>query len=249
MAKTQSEENGVAPAGAAGVLLAVLGLLVLLSLISYDPADVSFLQVPARAAPANFIGPAGAYLAFVLLLTLGVTAYLTPVILLAQSAFLLFYRRGARWPKFCWLLLGLVSCLLLAQLHGAAWAGVSARLNLPAPGGLAGYWLGTRALIAWLGPMGAGLLAGGGLLAALLLLTELEPSAVAGAVAGAWRWTSDRATEWLAARREQNSVRDTQNELRERSNRRLKQWSEAQAEAKPSGPRVRPAVLPPDRTP
>ncbi len=40
------------------------GLLSLLSLLSYHPGDVGFLQSPPNDPPNNFIGPAGALFAF-----------------------------------------------------------------------------------------------------------------------------------------------------------------------------------------
>src|SRR6516225_6960846 len=65
-----------------GFLLSVLGLLILLSLVSYQPLDPS-LNSSAAAWPAvhNWIGLVGSYLADVLYQALGWVAYLVPTLL------------------------------------------------------------------------------------------------------------------------------------------------------------------------
>jgi S-DNA-T family DNA segregation ATPase FtsK/SpoIIIE len=63
-----------------GFLLSVAGLLILLSLVSFQPEDPSLNTIKASgAAPQNWIGPVGAYLADGLFQAFGWVAYLFPV--------------------------------------------------------------------------------------------------------------------------------------------------------------------------
>jgi len=59
------------------VTLFLAALLVLLSLISYNPKDIQFLTAPFRGF-SNLIGIIGAYLAFSLFFTIGLAAYFLP---------------------------------------------------------------------------------------------------------------------------------------------------------------------------
>ena len=73
-----------------GVLLLTLGLLTLLSLISFYPADVSLFSASPRERTAvftrNMIGAAGATLAAVLFRLIGAGAYLLPFLLVMLGA-------------------------------------------------------------------------------------------------------------------------------------------------------------------
>ena len=57
------------------VLLCCFGLLTLLALASYEPADASLNSAGSSAVVRNWIGPAGAYWSDLLLQALGVGAY------------------------------------------------------------------------------------------------------------------------------------------------------------------------------
>ncbi|MCF7907854.1 MAG: DNA translocase FtsK [Candidatus Omnitrophica bacterium] len=63
------------------VTLFLASILILFSLISYNPVDISFLTAPKAAAITNLIGIGGAYLAFLLFFLIGYTAYFIPVYL------------------------------------------------------------------------------------------------------------------------------------------------------------------------
>src|SRR5215469_12986424 len=70
-----------------GFLLSILGLLCLLSLISYHPADPSLnTSASSWSTIHNLIGRCGAYLADALLQGLGWTAYAIPLALLLVGA-------------------------------------------------------------------------------------------------------------------------------------------------------------------
>src|SRR6185312_4906808 len=75
----------------AGAALVLTSLLVLLALLTYDPRDPSLdtaIDGPAR----NFLGHDGAYTADVLVQSLGLAAYLIPVVLLGWAFRLLLQR-------------------------------------------------------------------------------------------------------------------------------------------------------------
>jgi DNA segregation ATPase FtsK/SpoIIIE, S-DNA-T family len=81
---------------AGGVLVA--GLLVALSVLSYDPADPPDATVfPERALPSNFLGFAGAWLAHSLYASLGVAVYLLLISWLVLVVLLFMRRRWFKW--------------------------------------------------------------------------------------------------------------------------------------------------------
>ena len=57
------------------VVLVVASLLLLLSLISYDPYDVGHVAASGHKPVANFIGPVGAWIAFGTFQAFGLAAY------------------------------------------------------------------------------------------------------------------------------------------------------------------------------
>ena len=82
-----------------GFLVAVAGLLILLSLASYLPEDPSLdTSAGLGAATQNWVGPVGAYIADLLFQGLGWVAYLVPVLLLVVGSRLLLVRPFAT-PK------------------------------------------------------------------------------------------------------------------------------------------------------
>ncbi len=71
-----------------------LALILLVALVSYDPADPGFSFTGRDGSVSNAIGPVGAYLADVFFLLFGRPAYLFPV-MLAYVGWILFHFRGA----------------------------------------------------------------------------------------------------------------------------------------------------------
>jgi len=94
-----------------GFLLAVAGLLALLSLASYLPLDASFDTSAAGAGVQNWIGPAGAYAADLLFQAFGWAAYVIPLALLVAGMRLLLAR-----PFVAPLAKALGTCLFLVSL-------------------------------------------------------------------------------------------------------------------------------------
>src|SRR5262245_55436973 len=79
-----------------GLLVLTLGILLALSLVSFNPEDPSFniSQNPRFAPqPTNFVGAVGAYLADIFIQTWGYSAFLLPIFLGIYAFYWL-----ASWP-------------------------------------------------------------------------------------------------------------------------------------------------------
>ncbi len=68
-----------------GVIFLLVGMLVFLSLISFDPRDIKYLSSPTNFYPHNIVGIAGGYLAFSFLFTFGIASYVFPLCLVLQG--------------------------------------------------------------------------------------------------------------------------------------------------------------------
>ncbi len=135
------------------VILACLGIITLLSLVSYDARDTS-LNASGRAAVANWIGPAGAYWADLMLQLVGIGAYALGLGCVLAGWRALVGRRvrpGAREAIGVALLVvssGTLAHLILASVHR----------TYPA-GGVAGALLGSY-LLAHFAQLGAYIMSG-----------------------------------------------------------------------------------------
>jgi S-DNA-T family DNA segregation ATPase FtsK/SpoIIIE len=142
-----------------GFLWLSLYIVTLLSLLSYDPADVSFNVFPSNAVPSNFIGYVGAGLACILYFCFGIGAYLITVLFLCCcAASFLGFEINWRW-KPLWLLLFLASgCTLLElqPLGGRHW--IEHMANIDSPGGIVGSYIVQMTVPYALGAVGAGIL-------------------------------------------------------------------------------------------
>src|SRR5215813_6337182 len=65
-----------------GIVLAAFGVLLAVSLFSFDPRDLPLNTSSPNHPPQNWIGPVGAYLAYMLFFVFGAGSYLVPVLLL-----------------------------------------------------------------------------------------------------------------------------------------------------------------------
>src|SRR5215469_7581232 len=145
-----------------GFLLSILGLLVLLSLVSYHPGDPSLdTSASSWSAIHNLIGRCGAYLADALLQALGWTAYAIPFTLLLVGARRMLNRPFAA-PRTKVVGAVLLVASLAALLDLAPMAPPVA--GLIRTGGLAGYLL-RVGLVNAFNQLGAAIVAGTVLLA------------------------------------------------------------------------------------
>ena len=169
--------------------LLLLAVATLLSLFSYQAADIPFQSAPSSASAVNWMGRMGAYWAYLLLLTFGLPAYLLPVYF-AWLAFCSILGRHLRWRPLWGMLFIACFCALFEMLSEPLMHVLSApALNIaPNAGGGIGYLLngpGTP-VNAWLGAAGAACLYATGLVMALVMM--IGPRTMA----DAWRAARER---------------------------------------------------------
>jgi DNA segregation ATPase FtsK/SpoIIIE, S-DNA-T family len=153
-----------------GFVLSVLGLLVLLSLVSYHSFDPSLNTSASWSNVHNWIGRAGAYLADVLLQGLGWTAYLVPSVLLVVGLRRMLGRPfAAPRTKAVGVVLLVASLAALGELVPFT----PQVKGLIRGGGLAGYLLGLG-LVTVFNRLGAWIVAGAVFLASLFLVTRFS---------------------------------------------------------------------------
>ena len=207
MAKPKTTSPGPS-LGQEVIALAILGagILLLLSLFSFDPKDLSFYSQPAQQPKANLVGPAGAYLGGILFLLFGLGSYLFPVVLIT-GGLLLFFAKEVRYSqKFLYLGILLVTGACLLQLAAPVFgpslanplfSGAQGLEGAPSaagkmPGGYIGYFLNDKFLAPILGQVGAVLVFGLSYLVVLVLLFEFRPAELARAFGEAGRAIVDQ---------------------------------------------------------
>jgi S-DNA-T family DNA segregation ATPase FtsK/SpoIIIE len=182
---------------AVGVVCLILGLLIWLSLVSYHPEDPSWNTATASQSK-NLIGPAGSYIADLMLQAFGLVAFLLPV-MLAILAWHWVRSRPFEHPRlraFGALLFVISSCVGLEL--GPKWLLFGA---VP-PGGVLGAVLGDYA-VSGLNLTGAALTAAACFLVSLYLATNFRLLHLAWAAAlpaGATRPFRRRWSAWREAR-------------------------------------------------
>jgi len=207
MAKSKTTPTGPS-LGQEVIALAILGsgILLLLSLFSFDPKDLSFYSQPAQQPKANLVGPAGAYLGGILFLLFGLGAYLFPVVLITGGLLLFFAKQVRYSQKFLYLGILLVTGACLLQLAAPVFgpslanplfSGAQGLDGTPSaagkmPGGYIGYFLNDKFLAPILGQVGAVLVFGLSYLVVLVLLFEFRPAELARAFGEAGRAIVDQ---------------------------------------------------------
>ncbi|HEV2186577.1 MAG TPA: DNA translocase FtsK 4TM domain-containing protein [Stellaceae bacterium] len=149
-----------------GSALVLIAFLVVVALVTYHPSDAS-LNTAADTPAANFLGRDGAIVADLLIQSLGLAAFLIPVVLLGWAFRLLLQRPiAAMGRRILWLppalLLGALACSVLPSAPIPTPAGV---------GGLAGWELLRLVHAIHLGPLALPVAMGAASLVALLLLS------------------------------------------------------------------------------
>jgi S-DNA-T family DNA segregation ATPase FtsK/SpoIIIE len=190
------------------VVLVFVALLILLSLISYEPYDVGHAAATpqARVGVQNFVGPVGAWIAFVAFQSFGIGAYILMLVIGLIGAMLLLGKQLPWRGKVGAAVLLLVSSCCL--LHVAGLERAQRALNLPdSAGGFVGLFVGGFSQKI-LGTVGTTLVFVAAYLVSLILLLNFRPSywvaLSVGAAQDFWR---------RARRRSKPSVRE---ELREK---------------------------------
>ena len=156
------------------VVLVGLSLLLLLSLISYNPKDWPNTVSTVNPPVTNFIGPVGAWLAFTTFQVFGVAAYVLMLVLAVIGVLLLLQQEVPWRGKFGAALLLLLSASCL--FHIAGLRGVVKSLNLPdSAGGYVGLFVGDS-FQHTVGKPGTFIIFGVGYIISLILLINFRPS-------------------------------------------------------------------------
>ncbi len=217
-----------------GILWITAGLLLLLSLVKYSPADLckparlpligGFLEPLAdkSGTPSeNLIGPVGGVLGFLQILLFGAAAYLVSVGFLWFGIVKLAFDRRI-WPRavvgFCVLVLAGSIWLDAAGIFFGTWA---QKCSPNGPGGIVGHGIGGLVLTNIIGRVGTLIFATSTYLVALILLTGQHPVRFTKACYRLGRikfheWRENRSDAGKIAAREAEMVaeRDRQREQR-----------------------------------
>ena len=242
-----------------GIIWIAAGLLLLLSLLKYSPADLPhWWMLEAFAgksgeAGENLIGPVGGLLGFMQILLFGAAGCFIPVSLIWFGVVKLAFD-GRIWPRaaigFSVLLLSASAWLDAADFFFTDWA---RSCHLSGPGGVVGEALSGMLLLGIIGRVGTLIVTGTAYVVAVLLLTNQKPVAFTRAC---WRlsrikyaaWRESRNVSAMAAAREAElqAERDRQREQRRKEREASKAASTADAAPDSDDPQ---ALLPLRETP
>lgn len=143
-----------------GLLLFPIALFPLLSLLTYNWRDISWLHAPPLSPPSNLIGIVGAWSVFIGYSLVGLAFWVVPFLVLLFSSMLIYGKILRMGRRAFWMLIFMVALCCLLQLGSATvFDPILERLNLkPNAGGAVGYWLMTCLLARWFSPVGGGIL-------------------------------------------------------------------------------------------
>lgn len=187
---------------ATGILMQAAWVLLLLALVSYTWQDISWEHSPVNSPTANYIGPVGAWAAWLVFNVFGLVGFLFPL-LLAAWGLLMIVRSGERvWPRVLWMVGILAGLCVLVDIQADFWAGlVPPRYNLSAPGGYAGLFLGRMLLTKTLGVVGAAIISLGVAVSGLFFVLQTHPAMLWGALVDVWNRWQERREERAALHR------------------------------------------------
>ena len=241
MARQDNKKRGEAPPTGkwseevTGIVLLAVGLLLLLSLVSYSPADlprVGFLEAFADKTGergGNLMGPVGAVLGFLQILLVGAAAWLLPATLI-WFGILKLALKGQLWPRP-------VLGLLIALFAAAAWLDAadfffvewSERCRLVSPGGVLGEGLGGFVLAKVIGRPGTLILTSVCYLMALVMITGQPPLRFTKLCLRVGR---ERFGEWRVQRGEAGKIAAREAEILAERDRQREQRRKERDEAK-----------------
>ncbi len=228
----------------AGILWITGGLLLLLSLVKYSPADLprwGILEAFAGKSGAsgeNLIGPVGGILGFLQILLFGAAGCLLPVGFIWFGVLKLAFD-GKIWPLavlgFSILLLAGAAWLHAADFFFKAWAQTC---HLNSPGGVIGNGLGGFVLMNLIGRAGTLIVTGAAYLVAMILLTGQKPVRFTKACFrlamekfSAWRESRSEAGRAAAREAEMLAERERQREERRKDREAAKASAAKQQES------------------
>ncbi len=205
------------------------GLILLLSQLSYTPADLpewgmfeAFADKHGTVGE-NWLGPVGGILAFIQILLFGAAGWMLALGFIWFGILKLAFR-GTLWPR-------IASGLILVLVAGSVWLHASgvffdewaARCRMPSPGGVLGNGLGGFVFMNIAGKVGTIMIASIAYLIGLIWLTGQKPLEF---VRGCWRLFERKVDDWKQSRTEAGRADSRERELlqereRQREHRRI----------------------------
>jgi S-DNA-T family DNA segregation ATPase FtsK/SpoIIIE len=117
-----------------GIVLLGLAVLLLVSLVSYDPRDVSANAQPPNPTAHNWIGPFGAWIAHIWLLCAGLAAFLVPALLLLVGLGFFFDFFAYLRRRWAWTLVLFVCSMGLLEVWSHLFQPLTRKLHVIAGG-------------------------------------------------------------------------------------------------------------------
>ena len=208
---------------ATGILMQAAWVLLLLALGSYTWQDISWEHSPVNSPTANYIGPVGAWAAWMVFNLFGLAGFLVPL-LLAVWGILMIVRSGERvWPRVLWMAGILAGICVLVDIQKDFWQKlVAERFNLSdLPGGFIGYFLGRKLLTNYLGVVGAAIVSLGVAVGGLFFVLQTHPAMLWGALVDAWNRWQERREERAALHRTAQEQSEREAKLLEKERQKL----------------------------
>ncbi|MFH0908385.1 MAG: DNA translocase FtsK [bacterium] len=215
---------------ALGITLLAVCVLGILSLFSYEPRDIASLMSPPNRPPVNFIGPVGAWFAFISFMSFGVCGYLVPAVLAYIGLLCIFKREGRIWPKAVWMTLLLLAVTMLIELKPEGWEALRAKLNIGSAGGSFGDLLTRRLFVGLMGQVGAAILAITVMVVGVVLLFDIHPVAIAHTLWDGAVHLVQRVDLWRKSRLDRKRLLEEEEKDVAKRRRRLEQVIKSQDE-------------------
>ena len=163
-----------------GLLFISLGLLLLVALISYEPADLPQHAAPPNPIPENWIGRFGAYMGYGLFFVFGAAAFLIPVLLLgfglAHFVPILMYLMHS-WRARSAATGLIISCMGMLDLFDASLGKLTQTIGSHSAGGLIGQILNDKMIVFFFNRTGAIIIYFTFYLVSLVAITNFDVSA------------------------------------------------------------------------
>ncbi len=156
--KTQHTENKKALRCGIGIVLLGLSIFSILSFISYDWQDISYLKTPPNNPTTNVIGPIGAWTTYFLLNIIGFASFLIPLWLVVFGIKMTFFSNRRVTYSFLWCLSLTFSVSCLLELNPESWQDAVEYFNMDFAGGIIQYYLVSCLLVRYLSHVGSGIL-------------------------------------------------------------------------------------------
>lgn len=186
-----------------GIVLMCCAVLMLASLLSYNPRDVSANSLPTNPSTRNWIGPFGAWMAYYWLFWVGAAAFVAPVLFMLVGLGCFFESFAFLRRRWLWMVVLFGCCVGMLDLYSGYLENLQSRLSA-LPGGAVGVNL-NKHVFGYFGTAGATIIYLMLYFISLLFLTNFQ--------LGEW---VRRMTAWVARQKVPSSPEEAALEQRAR---------------------------------